>query len=158
MIVIFDLDDTLALTEHRQHFLEQQPKNWKAFNNACIDDKPNIPIIQIYQALYISVWHKVYIFTGRSEDVKPQTIEWLIKYQIIRPWESRTDRLYMRKSKDFRDDRIVKKEMFEKLKNDPAQLELINKNEIIVFEYRQKVVDMWRDMGLTCCQVAPGNF
>jgi hypothetical protein len=29
---------------------------------------------------------------------------------------------------------------------------------VCVFDDRQKVVDMWRDMGLTCMQVAPGNF
>ena len=27
-----------------------------------------------------------------------------------------------------------------------------------VFDDRQKVVDMWREIGLTCMQVAPGNF
>ena len=27
-----------------------------------------------------------------------------------------------------------------------------------VFDDRQKVVDMWREIGLTCAQVAPGNF
>lgn len=27
-----------------------------------------------------------------------------------------------------------------------------------VFDDRQQVVDMWREIGLTCCQVAPGNF
>ena len=29
---------------------------------------------------------------------------------------------------------------------------------VAVFDDRQKVVDMWREIGLTCMQVAPGNF
>ena len=31
-------------------------------------------------------------------------------------------------------------------------------NVEMVFDDRQKVVDMWREIGLTCMQVAPGNF
>jgi hypothetical protein len=32
-------------------------------------------------------------------------------------------------------------------------------NDIVcVFDDRDKVVDMWRENGLTCMQVAPGNF
>ena len=34
-----------------------------------------------------------------------------------------------------------------------------NKDQVLcVFDDRDKVVQMWRDMGLTCMQVAPGNF
>ena len=34
-----------------------------------------------------------------------------------------------------------------------------NKNDVLcVYDDRQKVVDMWREEGLVCCQVAPGNF
>ena len=29
---------------------------------------------------------------------------------------------------------------------------------LCVFDDRDKVVKMWRDSGLTCMQVAPGNF
>ena len=29
---------------------------------------------------------------------------------------------------------------------------------VCVFDDRDKVVDMWRKNGLTCMQVAPGNF
>lgn len=29
---------------------------------------------------------------------------------------------------------------------------------LYIYDDRQKVVDMWRSKGLTCFQVAPGNF
>ena len=29
---------------------------------------------------------------------------------------------------------------------------------VAVFDDRDKVVNMWREVGLTCMQVAPGNF
>jgi hypothetical protein len=36
---------------------------------------------------------------------------------------------------------------------------ITDKSKVVcVFDDRQKVVDMWRDNGLTCMQVAPGNF
>lgn len=157
MIAIFDLDGTLALTEHRQHFLEETPKNWEAFNAACVDDLPNEPVIKIFQTLNISIWNTVYILSGRSEDVRQETIKWLIKYELIKPWETRTKQLHMRKSGDFRDDTIIKKEIFENEIWDKLSFKIPLSN-FIVFEDRQKVVDMWREMGLTCCQVAPGAF
>ena len=34
-----------------------------------------------------------------------------------------------------------------------------DKDKIVcIFDDRSKVVDMWRDNGLTCMQVAPGDF
>jgi hypothetical protein len=62
----------------------------------------------------------------------------------------------MRAKGDYRDDRILKKEMFEKLCL--AIPTSVCRSDFIIFDDRQKVVDMWREMGLTCCQVAPGNF
>ncbi len=36
---------------------------------------------------------------------------------------------------------------------------LLNKDSVfMVVDDRQKVVDMWRDLGLTVFQVAPGDF
>ena len=52
MICIFDIDGTLALNEHRQHYLTESPKNWKAFNAECGKDEPNLPIIEIYNSLH----------------------------------------------------------------------------------------------------------
>lgn len=153
MITIFDLDGTLALTEHRQHFLKETPKNWKAFNEACVDDKPNWPVINLFQGFqYTDI---VYILSGRTNDVVGQTIMWLDNYGI-----SVTRKiLKMRKPCDYRDDRIVKREMFDKIIEEQSLVYSVNlANDIIVFDDRQKVVDMWRKMGLTCCQVAPGDF
>jgi hypothetical protein len=147
MIAIFDLDGTLALNEHRQHFLEERPQNWKAFEEACVNDVLNRPIAVICRELS-SLDHTIYIFSGRSDTVELQTRDWLDKNDV--PY----DGVHLRRSGDFRDDRIVKREMFDKF--------FMGKNykncDFIVFDDRQKVVDMWREMGLTCCQVAPGNF
>ena len=149
MIAIFDADGTLMLNQHRQHFLEEKPPNWKKFNATCGYDAPNIPIINLWHTLHH--WER-FILSGRSEDMKFDTIDWLGRHDI-EDW----DGLYMRRKGDSRDDTIVKKELFLELKRD--NLEITFKNEdFIIFDDRQKVVDMWREMGLTCCQVAKGDF
>ena len=150
MIKIWDLDGTLALNEHRQHFLEEKPKNWKAFNAACGDDKPNVPIIKLQQALHCD---EQIILSGRSEEMKFDTIDWLQRHNI------QYDGLYMRRKNDYRDDTEVKKDLFAKCMNDLSKRNIFcSLNDFIIFDDRQKVVDMWREMGLTCCQVAPGDF
>ena len=57
----------------------------------------------------------------------------------------------MRKNNDFRGDEIIKKEIYiEKIKD--------KYNILFVLDDRQKVVNMWRDLNLTCLQVANGDF
>ena len=36
--------------------------------------------------------------------------------------------------------------------------EMVNEDNLIIFDDRQSVVDMWRSRGLTCFQVAKGDF
>ena len=50
------------------------------------------------------------------------------------------------------DDKL-KKEWLDELFPFPNALDIV-----CVFDDRDKVVKMWRDNGLTCMQVAPGNF
>ena len=53
----------------------------------------------------------------------------------------------------FMPDEILKKKMLLEFVGDEWKSEIF-----CVFDDRQKVVDMWRDLGLTCFQVASGNF
>jgi hypothetical protein len=50
----------------------------------------------------------------------------------------------------FKPDEILKKQMLD----DHVDIDDV----FCVVDDRQKVVDMWREIGLTCFQVAPGNF
>lgn len=57
----------------------------------------------------------------------------------------------MRPENDYRKDTIIKREIYEK--------EILNKfNVLFVLDDRDCVVEQWRDMGLTCLQVAEGDF
>ena len=59
-LYIFDLDGTLALIQHRRHFVERDRKeqDWKGFYAACINDEPNEPVVCTMERLrrFADVW------------------------------------------------------------------------------------------------------
>lgn len=147
MSYVFDLDGTLANIDHRLHFIRGETKDWKSFFAACVDDKPIVPTIEILNAL-VEWGNDIWIVTGRSEEVRQQTVEWLNKYVVL----SGDYNLIMRKEGDYRSDVEIKREWFQ-------LLGCYGQNKITaVFEDRANVVKMWRELGLTCYQVADGEF
>lgn len=149
--VIFDLDGTLALIDKRRAIstLPNGKMDWDTFfDPKNIDlDQPNDAVITMAKMLK-AAGNRIVILSGRSKATKDATKMWLKKFDV--PF----DILKMRPtSKDFKfmpDDQL-KQMWLDKL--------FTNKDDIVcVFDDRQKVVDMWRQNGLTCMQVAPGNF
>lgn len=149
--VIFDLDGTLALIDDRRA-ASTKPNgkmDWDVFfDPSNIDmDKPNMPVIHMARTLK-NAGHNVIIFSGRSKATKDATRDWLNKFGVP------CDVLKMRPtSNDFKfmpDDQL-KQKWLDDLFSDKDDI-------LCVFDDRQKVVDMWRANGITCMQVAPGNF
>ena len=145
--VIFDLDGTLALIDERRKLAEKEngKMDWDKFfdpDNIKLD-KPNIPVIMMAQAL-TAFGYKIAIFSGRSARTEDATKDWLHEQDI------KFDILKMRPERNFRPDEQLKLEWL----NDMDWKDDVE----MVFDDRQKVVDMWREIGLTCAQVAPGNF
>ena len=91
------------------------------------------------------------IFLSGREDIgrcRQETTAWL---ENNLPYNITDDKLLLREKNDHRKDSIVKKELYEKyIKN--------KYNIICVFEDRNQCVDMWRDLGILCCQVYYGEF
>jgi FMN phosphatase YigB (HAD superfamily) len=150
--VIFDLDGTLALIDERRKLAEKEngKMDWdKFFDPKNIKlDKPNWPIINTLKAFrQIISPYKIAIFSGRNDISIKETKEWLREHGIN--W----DILKMRPNKHpfkFMDDRKLKLQWLN---------EVDWKEDVeMVFDDRQKVVDMWREVGLTCLQVAPGEW
>lgn len=152
-IYIFDLDGTLALIEHRLHFIQQTPKDWRSFFAACKDDAPNIPVIRTYKALRES-GAECWIWSGRSDECQSETKEWLAKHCGTRfgGWMQAPEAFRMRKAGDYRDDVIVKSEWLSEI--EPPEYKRLT----AVFDDRDRVVAMWRAAGIPCFQVAPGEF
>jgi phosphoglycolate phosphatase-like HAD superfamily hydrolase len=148
-IVIADLDGTIALIEHRRHWLdaERHPdltsdERWRKFFAEAGGDLPNLPVIHTLQALQMTGYY-IHVFSGRSDEVREETIDWLEAFNV--PY----NHLRMRAAGDFTPDEELKRQWIEEY--DLAQI-------LCVFDDRAKVVAMWRDLGLTCFQVAPGDF
>lgn len=156
-LYIFDLDGTLALIQHRRHFVERErgEQDWRAFYAACVNDEPNEPVIGLMNKLrwFADVW----IWSGRSDEVRAQTIEWLAKHTSFAPWSFDSDFanehvLTMRPEGDYTPDDVLKKQWLD------AMLVDDRKRLAGVFDDRDRVVQMWRAAGVPCFQVAPGAF
>lgn len=143
--IIVDLDGTLALNEHREYFITNGYPDWDSYFRACTKDLPNQPIIEIVNTLYRQNY-TIHIFSGRSDIVKDETLTWLKKYGV------KYHTIRMRRQGDYIPDEVLKKnwllEFYPNYKDDI----------FCVFDDRNKVVNMWRKLGLNCLQVAEGNF
>jgi hypothetical protein len=163
-IYIFDLDGTLALIEHRLHYIKRPSlkcldvswkADWRGFFAAVSDDKPNEPVIRLLRTLRSK--SEIWIWSGRSDECRAQTIDWLYKNGCITRWQSLNpfscpEQFRMRKAGDYRDDVVVKSEWLAEI--EPPEYKRLT----AVFDDRDRVVQMWRDAGIMCCQVASGDF
>lgn len=134
--IIVDIDGTVALKDGARGPYEYDKVHL---------DKPNRNVVELVKKL--SNGYDVYFLSGREETCRPETMAWLDRHVIwVHP-----DRLLMRAAKDYRDDTIVKRELYEKHIQPYRDV-------LFVLDDRDKVVAMWRELGLTCLQVAPGPF
>jgi hypothetical protein len=141
-IVIFDIDGTLADVSERIHHVKRKPKNWNAFFQGMAQDKAIHSMVRLCNVLYES-GIKILLCSGRSEEHRPQTVQWLAQQGV------NYHELILRPDGDKRTDTIVKREM----------LTSIDRSKVLfVVEDRSRVVEMWRSEGLVCLQCAPGEF
>ena len=162
--IICDLDGTLADLTHRLHHVKGEKKNWDAFHAECVNDKPHEDVIQILLQLERVDCgcynpqdcgceprnNNVYILSGRNEVVRDETVCWLEKHVALHGAYvggfHYNSNLVMRKANDHRPDTEVKRDMV-------RELGLTPDNTLCVFDDRQCVVDMWRELGFRCLQV-----
>ena len=137
--VIFDLDGTLANIDHRLHFINQAPKDWHGFSKTCSADSPKQAVIQTAKALH-QFGHPLWILSGRSASVERETRAWLKQYGI--PY----NKLLMRPINNFIPDHELKRLWISEYH--------LKSRTLCTYDDRQKVVDMWREEGFECFQVA----
>lgn len=141
MKIIFDLDGTIANISRRVHFVRGGRKDWDSFFAACVDDVPNWPVVRALQA-HLAAGHHVEIWSARSDIVKRQTEEWLACEAGIAP----ALLTHMRSAGDNTPDVVLKRYWLNQLHE--------SERPDIVYDDRQRVVDMWREEGIACFQVA----
>jgi FMN phosphatase YigB (HAD superfamily) len=145
MLVVFDIDGTLADIEHRLDYVRSKPKNWKAFDAGIPNDKVNQPVAEVFDAMIMG-GHTVILASGRSERTRIATQDWLRKNGF-----SSYDKLYMRPADDYRGDDIVKREILDEIIAD------YGKKPDMVFDDRPRVVRMWREEGIFVFNVYQGE-
>lgn len=133
--IICDLDGTLALMDNRNPFDASHAD----------EDQLNESVASTLR-LFSKNGYQILLVSGREDKFKEPTIKFLEKHGI------NYDRLLMRKSKDYRKDSIVKREIYEGTIKGKYYVEF-------VLDDRDQVVDMWRqELGLSCFQVNYGGF
>lgn len=149
--VICDIDGTLADIDHRRPLVEGKKKDFKTFLSPEQVQSDGVHYDVEFIALALAFQqYKIVLVSGRPENLREVTEDWLGSATIL-PYAH----LFMRADGDFRSDAIVKREIYEtKL----IPLNIVPDNTLCVLDDRQRVVDMWRELGFRCLQVAPGDF
>ena len=163
--VIFDLDGTLANIDARRE-LATKPNgklDWDVFFDASNIslDVPNEPVVKMAQ-LFAEDGFNVVIFSGRNDRSFHTTRSWLSRHRI--PFQKlimRPDK-FLKRGDKIADGNIATQDMRfmpdEILKKHMLDLFVDIDDVFLVVDDRNKVVDMWRALGLTVFQVANGDF
>jgi len=140
--IIIDIDGTLADNLERRTQLKNN-NNWEEFNSSVSKDRLNEwcrEVINKFKGNY-----KIILVTGRREICKSDTLMWLNNFQV------HYDEIFFRGADDFRQDDIVKEEIFITRIQDRY-------NILFVIDDRLSVVKMWRRIGQVCLQCDFGDF
>lgn len=138
-VILCDLDGTIALNPGRRGPFE--------FKRVKEDDL-NVPVAEVVHNLNKLGYHVVFL-SARDDSCAIDTAEWL--YERAGFLVEFNKDLFMRKTGDRRKDCIVKEEIYRQ-NIEPFY------DVFLVFDDRNQVVNMWRRIGLTCFQVAQGDF
>ena len=131
--VIFDVDGTLAFLNNRNEY-DSDKVDRDIFND----------IVGEHINFHISKGRKIIILSGRDDDAKILTKEWLDFYGV------KYDYFFLREKNDIRKDKIFKKEVYDTYIKDKY-------NVLCVYDDRLSVLNMWYKMGLFTFNVNQGN-
>ena len=120
-----DVDGTIA------HIDKKSPRSPYDYSRVQ-EDLPDKAVTPVVNALSDSF--EVFVVSGRSEDCRAETEQWLRDNKI--PY----DALYMRRSGDDRHDAVIKREILD---------EIVKTRYVLgVFDDRLRVLSMWRASGI----------
>lgn len=151
---IFDIDGTLFNPAHRMHLLDvdktdtqNESIDWPRFNSLHVGDSPYLDTHKLLVRLR-TMGDVIIFMTARQDQNQETTLQQLIDYGL---YEEHNCILLMRKGDDFRSDLEVKRDLY---------FDSVDKHfEVLgVIEDREKVVEMWRTVGLTCYQPRPSPY
>ncbi|MDN3026964.1 HAD family acid phosphatase [Streptomyces sp. S.PB5] len=122
-LAVFDLDNTLADTAHRQRFLEHKPRDWDGFFAAAPEDPP-IPQ-GVALVLESAEECEIVYLTGRPERCRRDTVAWLAAQGLPE------GRIHMRRDNDRRPARRTKLEILRRLERTHEIRVLVDDDELV---------------------------
>ncbi|GHE94881.1 hypothetical protein GCM10017776_08930 [Streptomyces griseoluteus] len=122
-MTVFDLDNTLAGTAHRQHFLERHPRDWDGFFAAAPLDPPLAEGVAMARTA-ARTCDLVYL-TGRPERCRRDTLGWLALHRLP------DGELRMRPDQDRRPARTTKLEILRGLARRREVLVVVDDDELV---------------------------
>ncbi|MDX3451952.1 hypothetical protein PV396_08325 [Streptomyces sp. ME02-8801-2C] len=122
-LAVFDLDNTLADTAHRQRYLERRPRDWAAFFAAAPHDPPLTEGVTL--ALESARECEVVYLTGRPERCRRDTVAWLAAHGLPE------GRVWMRRDDDRRPARGTKLEILRRLAQSREIRVLVDDDELV---------------------------
>ena len=152
--VVVDMDGTLTVRRFGGESHETyRPQLWDPAARTPYDwdrvgeDPPNPPMVTLVRVLH-RAGLGIVVTSGRSEVCRSETSQWLHRHGILH------DALHMAtiaESESGTPDSEVKRRIY---------TELVAPEWFVIaaFDDRDQVVETWRDLGLMCAQVGPGNF
>ena len=139
LAIIVDIDGTVA---------KNMGRGWYDLDRVG-EDGVFEHIVDLVRTYSFHWWGLVVLFTsGRSEDAREVTDKWLRDNVVD---EDMDWKLIMRPSGDNRPDSQVKYELFDQHIRGKYRV-------LFALDDRNQVVEMWREIGIPCLQVAPGDF
>lgn len=144
-MVVFDCDGTLTDTQHRQHFLEQTPKDWDGFFGAQAKDPPRTSVCELLNYFFEGQQHNIVILTGRPEKYRRVTEQWLYDHCV------NYNMLVMRPDGDHTDDHVLKEMHLREWLEEGYDIEGF-------FDDRKRICDRARALGITTYQMSAGEF
>lgn len=146
-LVVFDLDGTLADVTHRLHYIRPNPaidpdtgkkvkRRFDLFHEACDQDTLITQVAYFYHLFTKDPHSTVVVLSGRDHATYDKTVTWFKQNYLLMP-----DDLILKQGdqntpdveqKRFQADRIEKK---------------YGRKIDMVFEDRDRVVQMWKDRG-----------
>lgn len=134
--ILVDLDGTLAIHNGRSPYDTAK----------CGEDLLNQPVFDIIHTFGRGLPPVAIVYCSGREDIfREETQAWLDGHGCP------AGPLFMRAGGDTRNDAIVKNELFDAHIRETYFVQF-------VLDDRDRVVKMWRELGLTCLQVAYGDF
>ncbi|MER5178343.1 hypothetical protein ABT009_08220 [Streptomyces sp. NPDC002896] len=128
-LAVFDLDNTLADTAHRQRFLERRPRDWDAFFAAAPHDPPLAEGVAL--ALKSAEECEIVYLTGRPERCRRDTADWLAAQGLPE------GRIWMRRNDDRRPARFTKLTILRRISREREVRMLVDDDELVCEEARR---------------------